>query len=141
MQPFLMLQKYHDASLHPLSLSRACTHFKSENTSLCTTSDEEQLYSLHTHRCTKVFSPRKAAGEIDLIWLFSMNLKRTKKKKKKKRCRTQARGRRLEGLVSPFRDRMRFYSQVLEMRKTKERVLVYGLQVVGREEAVRGRDP
>ena len=85
MQPFLMLQKipwrFFTSSL---SLSRACTHFKSDNTSPCTTSDEEQLYSLHTHRCTKVFSPRKAAGEIDLIWLFSMNLKRTKKKKKKK---------------------------------------------------------
>lgn len=30
-----------------------------------------------TYRCTKVFSPRKACGDIELIWLFSMNLKKT----------------------------------------------------------------
>lgn len=37
-----------------------------------------------TYRCTKVFNPLKAFGEIDWIWLFSMNLERVFKKKVKK---------------------------------------------------------
>lgn len=83
---------------------------------------------MYTYRCTKVFSPRKACGDIDLIWLFSMNLD-------KKKILSECTRKRTIHIFNQWPPGW-IYLQILQMRKTKERVLIYGFQVVGCKEAV-----
>lgn len=71
------LSKQHKASLHSPRLQS--DHQRQElhrHSFVC--ANIKKLSFLHTYKCTKVFSPRKAFGEIDLIWLFSMNLEKMK---------------------------------------------------------------